>query len=81
MVPVELGLKVPLTGPEVTLLAPGRWTSSSSLGYAWVALEQARVLGSKLLLCHRSQALNPDPVDPISDHLLGRSVIKLLVCC
>ena len=61
-VPVEPGSKVPSTGPEVTLLVPGRLTSSSGSMYAQAALGQARVLELELPLRRGFRALNPDPV-------------------
>ena len=60
--PMEPGLKAPLTGPEVTPLVPGRWSSSFGLVYARVSLGPARLLELALLLCRHFWVLNPDPV-------------------
>ena len=62
VVPVELGLKAPSTGPGVTLLVPGSLTSFSGLVYAGVASGEARLLELVLLLRRCFWALNPDLV-------------------
>ena len=60
--PVGPDSKVHLTGPEVTPLEPGKWSSFSGLGCALLSPGWARLLDWALLFRRQSPVWNPDPV-------------------
>ena len=60
--PVEPGSKAPLTGLEVTLLVPGRWSSSSGLVYVQASPGRVKLLEWALPLRRHCPVWNPDPV-------------------
>ena len=59
-VSVELDLKVPWTGPEVTRMAPCKLTSSSGLASVKVPVEAKALELERARPCS-SRAANPDP--------------------